>query len=240
MKEKKWEIDPVSLFSHELKTPLSSLRIGLSLLEKDLSNPKNLQKHKELFQLMQEEVERMIDFIKDNLDLRFIQNKKDLLQWEWINFKTLIPQVCSSLKLIAQAYNIGFDIKEKSKEDFEVFADPVWIKHVLENLLVNAICFSPNNGKVSIEYGLTEKNSFFCFIRDEGPGLPKNQNVFDLFYKRSSPFKRDLKNTGLGLNIAKEILLAHGGHISAFSEKEKPGAVFHFELPKTRLFKQAV
>ncbi len=232
MKEKKWKIDPVSLFSHELKTPLSSLKLGLSLLEKDF------QKHKNILCLLQEEVERMIDFVMDNLDLRWIQKKKGLFCREWRSFEPILSQACSSLKLIAQEENISFQIQEGTGEPFEVFADASWIARLLENLLSNAIQISPKNGKIFIEYGWNEKKAFFCSVRDEGPGFPNNKEIFNLFYKSAAPSKSAVKNTGLGLSIAKAIAEAHGGQIAAVSKAQAKGAEIRFTIPQIRPLRQ--
>jgi len=232
MTDKKWKIDPISLFSHELKTPLSSLKMGLSLLEKDFG------RHKNILPLMKDEVGKMIDFVTDNLDLRFIQKKRDLFQKEWKNFRPILSKVCSSLKLITQEENISFQTKETEGENFELFIDSSWISRLLENLLSNAIQFSPKNSRIFIEYGLNRKKAFFCSIEDEGTGLSDSRKVFDLFYKSSVPSKKHIKNTGLGLSIAKAIVETHGGGIKAFSKNQK-GATFYFTIPQVRLLRQS-
>ena len=221
---KDWKIDPLSLFSHELKTPLSSLKLGLSLLEKDF------EKHKKLLPLMQGELEAMIDFITDNLDLRFIQKKKDMFQWEWRSFDSLILKACSSFKLIAQKKDIVFKI-ERPKHEPELFVDVSWMLSLLGNLLSNALKFSPNKGKIFIQYGLDDKKrAFVCSVRDEGPGLKDSKKVFDSCYEGQT-----IKGSGLGLSISKAIIEAHGGSLSASSIKE--GSLFCFVLPKARLIK---
>ena len=234
MKNKNWKIDPISLFSHELKTPLSSLKLGFDLLEKDF------EKNKEILQLMKGEVDKMIDLITDHLDLRFIQKKKDLFQWEWKSFEPVLLEVCDSLKLTAQKEHISVHIKKpQSTDGFELFMDSSWISRLLENLLSNAIGFSPKHSQVFIEYGWENNNKFFCSIKDEGPGLSNNEKVFDLFYKKAPSKKKHLKNTGLGLSIAKAIVETHGGHIKAISNTSDQGTTFHFVLPKARLLKQS-
>ena len=222
MKDNHWKIDPISLFSHELKTPLSSIRLGLALLEKDF------KKNKSMLPLVMGEVDKMIDFITDNLDLRYIQEKKDLFQFEWKVFEPVLSKVCSSLSLTAQAENIAFCIKKPKPTVFEVFMDPSWINRLLENLLSNAIKFSPKNSKIFIEYSCNGKEGFVFFIRDEGQGVPDDKKVFDPFYKTSSSLGKNLKNTGLGLSIAKAIVESHGGSISAFSESQVKGTSFRF------------
>ena len=233
MKNSHWKIDPISLFSHELKTPLSSIRLGLSLLEKDF------EKHKSMLPLIMGEVDRIVDFITDNLDLRYIQEKKDMFQFEWKTFGPILSKVCSSLSLTAEAENITFCIKEPKSDNFEIFMDPSWFSCLLENLLSNAIKFSPKDSKIFIEYSCDNKEGFVFSVRDEGQGIPDSKKVFDPFYKSPLPLKKNLKNTGLGLSIAKAIVEAHGGSISAFSESQTKGASFRFVLPKVRLLKQS-
>ena len=234
MKKAKWEIDPISLFSHELKTPLSSLKLALSLLEK------NFEKNKDLLPLMGLELDKMIDFITDNLDLRFIQEQKDMFQKKWQSFDPLLSQVCSSFQLIAQKEQVRFDVKKFIDGDFELFMDSKWLNCVLENLISNAIQHSPREGTIFIEYGLEKDQSFYFSVRDEGPGLKDKEKVFQKFYKQSLSTKEGLKNTGLGLSIAKAIIIAHGGDISASTySKNSTGSLFRFLLPEFRLLKKS-
>lgn len=232
MKKKHWKIDPISLFSHELKTPLSSLRLAIGLLEKDFN------KHKNMLGLMKGEVEKMIAFITDNLDLRFIQERKDLFQWEWKNFESILSETLSSLKILAQKEQVSFHVKkDKLNKELELFIDSSWMKRLLENLLSNAICFSPQAGKIYIEYGLNSKNRFFFSVKDEGPGILDSKKVFDPFYKQALSGKKNFKNTGLGLSIAQAIVSAHGGNIKATALTQ--GTEFCFTLPKVRILKQS-
>ncbi len=224
-------MDDISLFSHELKTPLSSLKIGLSLLEKDF------EKYKHLLYLMKEEVEKMTDFITDNLDLRSIQKKKDLFQWKWSTFEPSLNQACRSLQLIAQKENISFHIK-KTAEPVELFMDSSWMVRLLVNLLSNAIQFSPSKGTVFIEYGLRGQ-VFVCSVRDEGQGIADKKRLFDYFYKTAVEEKKGIKNTGLGLSIARAITIAHGGKLTAFSNPRAKGATFKLLLPRIRRLKRA-
>lgn len=234
MKKTKWEIDSISLFSHELKTPLSSLKLAVSLLEK------NFEKNKDMLPLMNSELDKIIDFITDCLDLRFIQEQEDVFQKDWSSFDSLLSGVCSSFQLIAEKEKVQFDIKKAIDEDLELFMDSKWFGCVLENLLSNAIQHSPRNSTIFIEYGQDKGQSFYCSIRDEGPGLKDNKKIFQEFYKQSLNAKEGLKNTGLGLSIAKAIIIAHEGHISASSySKGSGGSVFYFALPRLRLLKKS-
>lgn len=231
MKNKKWKIDPISLFSHELKTPLSCVKLGLALLEEDF------EKHKEVLPLMKGELDRLIDFITDNLDLRIIKQNQDLFQWKWEEFDPLISNTCSSLSRIAQKEKVFFDIQKTSPAPVELLMDASWIYRLLENLLSNALRFAPKNTSILIKYGLNDQDQLYCCVQDEGPGISNPEKLFDLFYKTPSN-KKNIKNTGLGLSICKAIVQAHGGQISTSPKKSK-GSVFYFTLPKARLLKQS-
>ncbi len=233
MKHKHWKIDPISLFSHELKTPLSSLKLGLALLKKDF------EKYKDILYLMMDEVDDMIDFITDNLDLRYIEEKKDLFQFEWKSFEPVLSKACSSFRLTAQRENIRFHIDQPKSDNFELFMDSSWVHCLLKNLLSNAIKFSPKDSYIFMEYSFNNQEGFVFSIKDEGQGISDPDKVFDPFYRNSLPVKKDIKNTGLGLSITKAIVKAHGGEISAFANPHTKGSTFRFTLPSVRTIRQS-
>ena len=228
MKENNFGLEPLSLFSHELKTPLSSLQLGLSLLEKDFD------KNKSLIPLLKEELKYLSQFITDNLDLRVLQNKKDLLELKWQFFEPLVEKACSSLNLLAQEENINFEIKKPDLE-LEVFMDSSWIFRVLYNLLSNALNFSVSASPIIIEFGLNADHVFYCLVKNTAYQQVDSKKVFDLFYTKS--FKQKVKGTGLGLSLAKAVVQAHEGQITAHSKSEE--TFFCFTLPKSRQFKKS-
>ena len=228
MKKNPFGLEPLSLFSHELKTPLSSLQLGLSLLEKDF------EKNKNLIPLLKEELEYLSRFITDNLDLRVLQNKKEILDRQWRPFTPLVEKACSSLKLLAQKENIHFEIKKPDRE-IEVFMDSSWMFRVLYNLFSNALNFSLPSSSIVIEFGLNADHVFYCLVKNKSYKSLDSNKVFDLFYTKS--FKQKVKGTGLGLSLVQAIVQAHEGEITArFKLKE---TVFCFSLPKSRQLKKS-
>ena len=228
MKKNPFGLEPLSLFSHELKTPLSSLQLGLSLLEKDF------EKNKNLIPLLKEELEYLSRFITDNLDLRVLQNKKEMLDRQWQSFTPLVEKACSSLKLLAQKENIHFEIKKPDRE-IEVFMDSSWIFRVLYNLLSNALNFSLPDSSIVIEFGLSADPIFYCLVKNKAYKVVDSNKVFDLFYTKS--FKQKVKGTGLGLSLVQAIVQAHEGEITARSKSKE--TVFCFSLPKSRQLKKS-
>ena len=228
MKKVNFGLDPLSLFSHELKTPLSSLALGLSLLEKDF------EKHKDILPLLKKEVEYLNQFITDNLDLRVLKNQKNILDLKWQLFDPLIEKACSSLSLLAQKESINFKIK-KPDLDLELYMDSSWIICVLYNLLSNALNFSIPESSVTIEYGLNADHVFYCLVKNTSYKAIDTKKVFDLFYTKN--FKQKVKGTGLGLSLSQAIVQAHGGEIKADSNSED--TFFCFTLPKNRILKKS-
>ena len=227
MKKKAFNLDSLSLFSHELKTPLSSLSLGLSLLEKDFNKNKNL------IPLLKEELNYLNEFIKDNLDLRLLKCEKDLLELKWQSFDLLVEKSLSFLDLMAKKSNISFKIK-KPLQDIEVFMDSSWMLRVLYNLLSNALNFSIKNSSIFVEFGLNKDNVFYCLTKNTSPQKVDTEKIFDLFYTKS--FKQKVKGTGLGLNLVQNIIKAHKGEIKAYMESKQ--IVFYFTLPTSRFLKK--
>jgi len=227
MKDPLFETDILSLFSHEIKTPLNSFQLGLSLLEKDF------EKNKDIIPLLKSEIHFLSQFIQNILDLRFIQNKKEgLFCFSWVSFSSLLEQAHSSLKLQADAKAISFE-QETSKE-IEIFTDPLWMSCVLKNLLSNAIQYSFKKSNIQIQYHKDQADSFVFSIKNHSSIKVDTHKIFDLFWTKNSNPKE--KGTGIGLNLAQSIIKAHKGEIKAKKQGEK--LVFSFSLPKARLIKK--
>ena len=213
--------EPLSFFSHEMKTSLSSFHLGLSLLEKDF------EKNKDVIPLLKSELEFLNQFICNILDLRWIENKKELLSFEWISFNPLLEEACSGLKIMANNKGISLDLKKQ--QEIELFADPLWMACVLKNLLSNAIHFSFDKKPIQIKTQYNKDSSeFFCSIKNHSPFKIEEKKVFDLFYTK------DLKNkgTGLGLSLVQSVINSHKGQVQAENKGEE--VVFSFSLPKAR------
>lgn len=245
MENKKLYLDPLTLFSHELKNPLSALKIGLEIV---MQNPES-KENKKILRLMDEELNSLIDFINCQLDLKLIKEKKDLLEFQWYSWKYTLLKALSSCRLPADKKNIVFKINNQSipqfteahlercqtffkrQKDFEVFMDAKWISQVLSNFFSNSLKFSPEGGTVFIDYELCPEKGLKCFITDEGKGFfEKNSSrLFEAFYTEKGT------GAGLGLALVKALVESHGGSVEAFASKETDkGAVFSFWIPKAR------
>ena len=228
-------MDPLSLFSHELKTPVSSLKLALDLIKKKNISPEDRE---ELMELMDQELNRMIAFISNTLDLRLLQEKGTLMRFKWEFWENIIEQSIKSFELSFRKKNIRWKI-EPLNEDVEVFMDSLWIKQTLNNLISNALKHSPSHSLIVISSHITPSGALRLSVKDQGKGVlvTEKKRIFEAFYKKQE--EGDLfGNTGLGLAIAHAVIKQHQGIIDFLSEGPGKGSLFYFELPKVRQAKK--
>ena len=222
----------VSNVSHELRTPLTSVKSYLEALDDGaLSEPVA----PDFVKVSLNETNRMMRMVTDLLSLSRIDNETSQLDIELTNFTAFITFILNR-----------FDkIKSQSQEDskkYELIREypisPIWVEidtdkmtQVIDNILNNAIKYSPDGGKIKVGMTTTDAQLIIS-ISDEGLGIPKKDlpRIFDRFYRVDKARSRAQGGTGLGLAIAKEIIKQHKGFIWAKSEYGK-GSTFTIVLP---------
>jgi NtrC-family two-component system sensor histidine kinase KinB len=219
----------VSTVSHELKTPLSSIRMGLHLLleEKIGSlNPKQL----ELLLAAREDSERLLRMINDLLDLARLESGQTRQRFEIISPATLIKSAVPDLTPLVEA-NDGRLVTDISAELPDVAVDLRQIGHVLANLVSNAARHSRPGEDVVLSAKPIDKSVRFSVL-DHGPGIPQEfqPRIFERFFR--IPGTENSTGVGLGLAIAKEMIVSHGGRIGLQSTSGN-GSEFYFDLPAT-------
>jgi len=212
--------------SHELKTPLTSINMSISLL-KETVPPKLDDRENELLQVAYEDTQRLKALISDLLDISKIEAGKIELKLEDNLADALVQRTFSSFTNLASDKEI--EITADVEPDLTVHCDMAKITWVLSNLLSNALRFTPRHGHISISVKKTGHYLQFG-VEDSGIGIPyEYQNkIFDKFFQVASP--QNTGGTGLGLSISKEIVRAHGGTIWVESEPGL-GSKFFFTLP---------
>ena len=197
----------------------------------------SLPEKKEILNLMDEDISRMINFIEEALDLRLLKEKKDVIEKKWTALGNLIDESLKPFQLLAKEKEISLVKRVDVNGALEVFMDALWIKQVLNNLISNAIQHSPSHSKVYIEAWVSPNETLKVAVKDEGSGFSEKETprVFESFYKGRRPsFSGGLKNTGLGLAIAQAVVEGHGGSIGVTSSPK--GCVFYFEISNVRGF----
>ncbi|MDA8139085.1 MAG: ATP-binding protein [Desulfobacteraceae bacterium] len=217
----------VSTVSHQLKTPLTSLRMSIHLLLEERIGPIN-EKQAELLVSAREDSERLVGILNDLLDIQRIVSGKARLAPKPVAPRDLAREALEAV--VTDAKDKGVTVaNEVSDELPEVMADPEKIRHVFANLLSNALRFTGPGGAVTLRAEQTQAHVAF-FVEDTGQGVPERElvHLFEQFYRGSG--QDDKSGVGLGLAIVKEIVRAHGGEVRAESVVGK-GSRFCFTLP---------
>lgn len=222
----------VSLAAHQLRTPLSGLKWGLSmLLEGDFG--KISKQQKQILERTYNMNERMIDLINDLLNVARIEEGKFYYKKENINVSEILKNVLKELKQIADKKEIKIEISIQEKVP-EIFGDKEKLSFVFQNLIENAIIYNKKGGKIfiTLKYKEKQKEIFFS-VKDTGIGILKEDQskIFSKFFRGSLAMKASTVGSGLGLYVVKNIIEAHGGKIWFESEGENKGTTFYFVLP---------
>ncbi|SDC29617.1 MULTISPECIES: sensor histidine kinase [unclassified Candidatus Frackibacter] len=220
--------DFVSTVSHEFRTPLTSMNMGLSLLLEETPGEVN-DDQKELLAAAHEDCKRLIDLVDDLLDLSKIESGKIQINLDSINLGDLVN--ASVRPLEEQAKEQGVDILTKLPQELPlVKADSNKITWVLSNLVGNALRYTKGNGKIEVS-AAKKGNRVYVSVEDTGIGIPEEyqDKIFEKFVRVKGENAIDVSGTGLGLAIVKEIVEAHGGKIWVDSEVGE-GSKFTFTL----------
>ncbi|MFT8318079.1 MAG: cell wall metabolism sensor histidine kinase WalK [Sporolactobacillus sp.] len=217
----------VANVSHELRTPLTTMKSYLEALQDGaVSDP---QLSRKFLGVTQKETERMIRLVKDLLQLSRLDSKDYKLEFSRAEYITFCENIIDRFEM-TKRQNIRF-VRRFAGGRFYVRIDRDKLTQVIDNIISNAIKYSPEGG--TITFSVSRKgNRIRTTISDQGVGIPKDNlpKVFDRFYRVDRARSRKLGGTGLGLAIAKEMIEAQGGEIWADSEWNK-GTEIHFILP---------
>ncbi len=222
--------DFVSNVSHELRTPLTSMRSYLEALEDGAWKDPEIAPH--FLQVTLEETDRMIRMINDLLNLSKMDSGNAQMQMELVNFNNLVNFVLDRFDMMVTSQNKNYQIKrEFTKRDLWLEIDTDRLIQVIDNIMNNAIKYSPDGGTVTVRL-IETHNHIILSITDEGMGIPRKDlnKIFDRFYRVDKARARQQGGTGLGLAISREVLKAHGGSIWVES-RENQGSTFYVSLP---------
>jgi signal transduction histidine kinase len=222
-----------SMVTHELKTPLTPI-LGWC---KTLKNPRIMggelsEKQTKAVDSIMKNASRLQLMIGDIMDVQKLDMNRIKLNNKEISLTEFVNSVHANLKSAMEHKNIEFT--NTTKDDITITIDPNRLEQVLNNFILNAVDFVPEeNGK--IEIGAQDKgDSVYFYVKDNGTGIPKEKQkgLFTRFYQVSTTQKRKHGGTGLGLSISKGLVEAFGGKMWLDSD-EGEGANFQFEIPKS-------
>jgi two-component system phosphate regulon sensor histidine kinase PhoR len=218
--------DMVANVSHELRTPITSIRLLTDTLRRDFIS--DSERGEELAGKIDDEIESLEQMAQELLDLSMIESGRAEIRLIPVELGEIIRTAVS--RFSEQAERKSLTIEGQAPPHLAVLADPDQVGRVLNNLLHNAIKFTPAGGIIDI--GVSLKDDWVqVSVTDTGPGIPEEEHerVFERFYQADRA--RRGGGTGLGLAIAKHIVVAHGGEIWAETPPSHTGARICFTLP---------
>lgn len=220
----------VSNVSHELRTPLTSMRSYLEALNEGAWKDEKIAPN--FLKVTLDETDRMIRMINDLLNLSRMDSGNTDYQFELINFKDLVHFVLDRFDMMVNNHEKNYIIRrEFTQRDLWMEVDADRMIQVIDNIMNNAIKYSPDGGVITVRLVETH-NNIILSVTDQGLGIPKKDltKIFDRFYRVDKARAREQGGTGLGLAISREVLKAHGGTIWAES-RENVGSTFFISLP---------
>lgn len=218
--------DFISLASHELKTPLTSLKMYVQMLERQYAK-KGDNTYQSYIEKMNRQTDKLTQLVSDLLDVSKIQHGKLEFSMEALDLDVLVKDTVEAVQNTTDKHKLLVEGSVQRK----VLADQYRIYQVLTNLLTNAIKYSPQADKVIVRL-YQEKDYAIVMVKDFGIGIQPSQQkkIFSQFYRVENPEQETFPGLGMGLYISQEIIRRHGGTMSVVSHKGK-GSQFTFTLP---------
>jgi len=224
----KIKTDFIYVISHEFKTPLTSITMGTSLLSDESVGPLN-DKQKEIFNALREDGEKLTGLVNSLLELSRLESGKSIFN---ISACAVSDIIQNSLKPFyeqarSKKIRLAYHVPENMPK---IDADPDKIVCVINNLISNALKYTPNEGEI-LAKAVIENNHAVFSVKDTGKGIDEkyHEKIFERFFRVNEEEGESGGNVGLGLSIAREIIEAHHGKI--WCESSKHGSVFYFTIP---------
>lgn len=226
----KMKTEFVSVAAHQLRTPLSAIKWTIQMILDGDSGEIN-EEQRDLLGKTYLSNERMIVLINDLLNVSRIEEGRLLYNQEISQLEDIVEEIINSSGELIKIKKMNVDYKKPEKLLPKVKVDKEKMGVVIQNLLENAIKYTPESGNIKITIESDNKNVIFK-IKDSGVGIPKNQQdrIFTKFFRAENVTRMETDGTGLGLYTTKNIVQAHKGEIW-FESEENKGTAFYFTLP---------
>jgi signal transduction histidine kinase len=217
----------IALVSHELRTPLTSIVGYLELIQEDEDELK--EEHRKHLEVVQRNAQRLLALVSDLLFAAQVQAGGVTLEKGLVSIPELLDQAVATALPTATDRHIGITIR--ARDQAEVIGDRQRLAQVIDNLLSNALKFTPSNGSVGISV-IAREDTVLIEVEDSGIGISAadQKKLFTRFFRTEVAMRKAIKGTGLGLSIVKAIVEGHGGEITVESAEGK-GATFRIVLP---------
>jgi signal transduction histidine kinase len=228
MEVSRMKSDFISTAAHQLRTPMTGIRWSLEALQKTAVS----EDQQALIDSAVGKSHDLVNIIGTLLDISSIESGKYKYKFEPVDMGGLVEEIIRDFTPQAQAANVSLFYKPSDVPLARALADIERIKWVLNNLVENAIRYTPAGGsvQVSLDAGL---GRIFVHVRDTGIGIQAGDqsSIFERFYRAQNAIQKENSGNGLGLYIARTIATDHGGDLNFEANKEGPGTTFTFNLP---------
>ena len=224
----------MSIASHQLRTPLTSIKGYISMiLDGDLGKVSTAQQKvlKEAF----ESSERMVSLISDFLNVSRLQTGKFVIDHVETDLDELVLNEVENLKQAAKSRKLSLRLKRPKEKLPKLYIDEMKVRQVVMNFIDNALYYTVEKGLVTVD--LSQRNGYVeVRVTDTGIGVPaaEQEQLFTKFFRATNAHRRRPDGTGVGLFLAKKVIDGHGGEI-IFESKENKGSTFGFRLPIDKL-----
>jgi two-component system, OmpR family, sensor histidine kinase SenX3 len=217
--------------THELKTPVTSIRLYLQTLERRKIND---DQRREFYRLMLEDTDRLLGTVEQVLRAGEVRQQSGRKNWQEVNFSAIIRD---SLDLARQRYGLSSDELHFGAEPpghITLIGNLEQLRTVVANLLENAVKYSGPKREIVVDILTPDLDSVLLRIRDNGVGIPRPElkRIFRRFYRVPMRGSGEVKGTGLGLFIVQSIVRRHGGDAFAESDGVGHGSTFTIRLPR--------
>lgn len=227
------KLDFVSMAAHELRTPLTVIKGYIYIFIRDYLKFMD-QKQATILQRLNISAQELASLVENLLSIARIEKGTFTVNLQPVDWETHVKKVISDVMTQVKDKGLELTLDLPPSALPEVNVDPLRINEVLSNLLTNAINYSSSGGKIKVTVE-RQGDEIITHISDTGQGIPKEAlpHLFTKFFRVSGPLEQGSKGTGLGLYIAKSIILMHHGRIWVDSELRK-GSTFSFALPLSK------
>ncbi len=216
--------------THELKTPITSIRLYLQTLEKrKLSD----DQRRDFYRLMMDDTERLMGTVEQVLRAGEIRQRRSR-HWKDVDFTAIIAESLGLARLRHHLSQDALRFGETPSEPITLMGNPEELRTAVANLIENAVKYSGQQPSIIVDVTTPNIDTVVLRVRDNGVGIPRNElkRIFKRFYRVQSHATGQVKGTGLGLFIVRNIARRHGGDAFAESEGEGHGSTFTLRLPR--------
>ena len=217
--------------THELKTPITSIRLYLQTLERRPIDDK--QRH-DFYRLMLEDTDRLMSTVEQVLRASEVRQSKKRKNWQEVNFFAIVQESVELARLRHGLTPEALRFSADPTDHLTIMGNPEELRTAVANLLENAVKYTGPQREIVVDLLTPNVDTVLFRVRDNGAGIPRPElkRIFKRFYRVQTQTTNHVKGTGLGLFMVRAIARKHGGDVVAESEGEGRGSTFTVRLPR--------